>query len=268
MAKGTFFDRLKHKGRRTLKRTFAIPCADPVLVFGNQKSGTTAIARLLAEATGETYSHDMLFHNSWRSVQPLYRGETNLQQIRHALRHEFARKIIKDPDLTLCMDDARKTIPKARAVFVVREPAANIRSMLSRLKIRGDKPALDDEDHDILAKLPLWNDVLHPEGDVLGGASSYIEALARRWNVMSSMAITHENWMVTIRYEDFIADKVGEINSLAQNVGLTPNHDISHRVNHQFQGRGSSEAFETFFGTDNLQTIRSICQDNAAHFGY
>jgi len=268
MTSKSFIAQMKRKGRRAIRRAIVRPCPDPIFVFGNQKSGTTAIARLLAEATGETYSHDMLFHNGWRTVQPLYRQETALAHIRETLRHEFTRKIIKDPDLTLLMDDIREALPASQAVFVVRDPTANIRSILSRLKIRGDKPALDDGDHAILAELPLWNDVLHPQGDQLGGTANYIEALARRWNVMSSMAAAQGAWSTTIRYEDFIADKVGEFQGLARQVGLTPSHDISHRVNHQFQGRGSSEAFETFFGEENLQTIRSICQETAAKFGY
>lgn len=264
--------KLAHKTRRgfvLLKHAVAVPRADPILVFGNQKSGTTAIARLLAEATSESYSHDMLFHNQWKTVQPIYRGEMDLREVRRRLRHEFACKIIKDPDLTLLMDEAHTLLPQARAVYVVREPAANIRSILSRLKIRGDKPALEAEDHASLEALPLWWDVLHPEGEILGGeAQSYIETLAHRWRVMTSIAAAHDDWAVTIRYEDFMADKVGEISQLARQIGLAPRGDISDRVDHAFQEPGSSEAVETFFGADNLQKIWSICGKNAVKYGY
>jgi hypothetical protein len=75
--------------------------------------------------------------------------------------------------------------------------------------------------------------------------------------------------MVLYRYEDFIADKIGFIHTLARGLGMNPIHDIQSRVDIQFQPKGDhSVTWKEFFGCDNLARIEKICAEGMAQMGY
>ena len=76
--------------RWNFRDRFARVRDDPIFILGNQKSGTTAIAKLLVAATGETYSHDMFSSRDWRDTDALLRGETPVRELIRRGRREFA----------------------------------------------------------------------------------------------------------------------------------------------------------------------------------
>ncbi len=93
--------------------------------------------------------------------------------------------------------------------------------------------------------------------------------LAQRWNYIADLHADNSARMLLIRYEDFSRDKIGELERLAETLGLEKKRDVSGRVNVQFQPAGDrSVRWDQFFGTENLSRIERICADRMKRFGY
>jgi len=235
-----------------------------VAVLGNQKSGTTAVAALLAEhlAVPATLDVPDLWGEDFRRLRS---GETNFRVF--ATRHpeHFATGVLKEPNLTFLYPRLRATFPRSKVVFVVRDARANIRSILSRLGLPGDADDLTDEQR---AAVPEgWRPVVDPSA--LGTSTgTYIETLARRWNAAVDVYMQHAEDMTLLRYEDFVADKTGSIAGLAHTLGLPSRRGIGGSVDRQFQPAGSRAPYERFFGGRNLTRIIEMCGPNAGRLGY
>jgi hypothetical protein len=75
--------------------------------------------------------------------------------------------------------------------------------------------------------------------------------------------------MVLIKYEDFMKDKAATIMGLARALGRQPRHDISDKVDVQYQSRGDRDVkWVDFFGPNNLARLERICAVRMAAFGY
>src|SRR4051794_10325472 len=234
-----------------------------VLVLGNQKSGTTAIAALLAQRLGVRVTLDI--PALWGD--DLERRRAGARSLRWlAARHPraFTAAVVKEPNLTFRFDQARAAFPHSRVVFVVREPRANIRSILSRLGLPGDADELTAAQR--AAVPPVWRAVLDPE--LLGLApGTYIETLARRWSAAADIYLRHAGDLTLVRYEDFVRDKVAVITATAQALGLVVRYDIAASVDRQFQPRGSRAPYEQFFGERNLARLPALAPRPAAQLG-
>lgn len=93
----------------------------PVLVLGPQKSGTTAIAVLLARYAGLEVASDL----RWRPPLLLrddYAGAELVEQLVKKHRLEFSPGVIKDPELTFLYPHLRERFPEARCVMIMRGP--------------------------------------------------------------------------------------------------------------------------------------------------
>ena len=113
----------------------------PIIVLGHQKTGTSVIAALLGEATGKSVTIDMFHHNN--KIRPFFREDIfnkklSLRDFIQANALYFSTDIIKEPDLTFHYEALLNYFPKAKFVFVIRDPRDNIRSILNRLKISGN----------------------------------------------------------------------------------------------------------------------------------
>lgn len=162
-------------------------CPRPVLIGGNQKSGTTAIGALLAVATGLRYSNDPLWQAHRHDTRPflfpdLLEGRVELEDFIQRHRAYFAAEIIKDPDFAFSYPDLRHCFPDAPQVFIVRDPRQNIRSILNRLKLPGDLDELGNEHHELLAGKEGWQAIIEGRGLAITGGN-YISRLAQRWSV-------------------------------------------------------------------------------------
>ena len=136
----------------------------PVLVLGNQKSGTSAIAALLGDLTGLSVTIDLPREIRHAEYLRVLRGEITMREFVALNRHEFSRDIIKEPNLTLLYEELAEFFPEASFAYVVRDPRDNLRSMLNRLKIRGDLEKLSG---DVKERIPhAWRLVL--DGPRLG----------------------------------------------------------------------------------------------------
>jgi len=236
----------------------------PVIVLGHQKSGTTAIAALLAARTGLSVTLDIPgLHEPVQSQ--IHAQQLPFDAFLHRNRVEFSRDIIKEPCLSFLYPEIQRTIPQARVVMIVRDPRDNLRSILIRLNLPGDAQDIGD----MLASLiPAWRIIFDPRWLHLQG-DTYIEVLAARWNRCVDILLHHRQEMLLVQYEDFLKDKLGEIDRLSRHLGIRGTADISDKVDIQYQPRGNhSVTWEEFFGRDNLSQIEKICGSRMQYFGY
>jgi len=238
----------------------------PIIVLGNQKSGTTVIAALLAQYGGLSVTLDI--RGIYEPAQTkLHKGDLTFAEFVRRNKHEFSRDIIKEPCLTFLYPSIVDEFPEAKFVMVIRDPRDNIRSILNRLQIPGDLGNLDS--HYLDAIRPEWRLTL--DGRWLGlTGSNYIEMLAARWNLAADIYRQNsDDGILLIRYEDFVADKIGVIASLAHKLRLSQKNDIAEKVDIQYQPRGNRNiSWEDFFGAENLYRIERICANNMRIFNY
>lgn len=237
----------------------------PLIVLGNQKSGTSAIAHLLADYAGLSKTIDIP-ELWWPTLARLLRGEMHLADLARRYPHRFAAQLIKEPNLTFFYDDVKTVHPMASFVFVVRDPRDNIRSLLNRLSLPGNLTAYSIAEHRlepawaVIFDAPLWgwDEVQH-----------YIDVLAIRWNRAVDVYREHADEMVLVRYEAFIADKMGTIEHLAERLGLPRMSDITDRLDIPYQPRGERDVpWEAFFGRENLARIERLCRERMEALGY
>jgi len=241
----------------------AKPNPNPIFILGNQKSGTTAIAKLMAHAAGLSITSDL--RGLYQPAQTqLHCGELSVRDFVLKNRVDFSRDIVKEPGLTFLARELLICFPGARYVFIQRDPRSNIRSILNRLDLPGNLNQLPDADFNRLTV--EWQLVL--DGKWLGlDGRNYAEMLAQRWNLAAQVKQQIPD-AVVIHYETFCADKVGTIRSLLRNIDLEWKNDIDSIMNVQFQPRGNSQiTWDQFFGA-NLGLIEAQCRDQMKQFGY
>lgn len=254
--------RMRESLRDSWRAMRATPHADPVLVLGTQKSGTSAIAGLLGIATGLPTTID-LRRDFERPLAPAV-AEGRCSFARFLRRHAegLASPIVKDPNLTFLLPRLRERWPEARIVFVRRDPVQTVRSVLDRLGIPGDLDALDEAG---LASVPpgwrcvldsRWCERLAPGGDVARRPLHYVEELARRClladRVAAAAVSARPDRTFEVRYESFRADKAASIEALAERLGLAVRYReaLVAAVDRPFQpaGRAAKVDPAAFFG--------------------
>ncbi|MFQ5510401.1 MAG: sulfotransferase [Candidatus Krumholzibacteriia bacterium] len=238
----------------------------PLLILGNQKSGTTAIAALLSEMTGIRATLDLKKEMSDPVIDHVKSGAMSFDAFVRRNKLDFSRPIIKEPSLTLFYDELSRYFPRSRFVMVIRDPRDNIRSILDRVGIPGNLEGLDERELEGMSR--AWRLILDNRWLGIEGGH-YIDALAHRWNHAIDLYRRHSERTVLSRYETFLDDKMGEITRLAEVLGMPARHDVSGRVDVQFQPAGNRGVrWVDFYGSDNLARIESICAERMAGFDY
>lgn len=251
-------DRRLHPFTNRFYRVHSSPC----LLTGNQKSGTTAIASLLATATDKPCTIDPTHFRKMKPGEPVAN-----YVIRN--RRFFSNELIKDPNFIFLLDDLRKVFPKGKFVFICRDPRQNLRSLLDRVRLPGNKDQLDEMDHEQLRRMgAAW--MMVPKNFDLVGGENYIDIMAERWNAGCDVFLRHKDLFTLIRYEDFVADKVAEIQKLARTLHLSIVKDITPELDKQFQPAGQRRNVEvaTIFGSSNLDRINLRCHERMTALGY
>ena len=259
---GRHFRRTQHGVRSAL----ATVHPEPLFVLGNQKSGTSAIAALLARSCGLSVSLDML-QETWRPIfQSVVSGALSFDDYIRVHRWEFSHEIVKEPNLTLLVPQIVERFPASPVVFVLRDPRDNLRSLLNGLAIPGDLSALEEGHRGRVN--PGWELVL--DGRWLGiEGAHYIDQLAGRWVYCANVYSENASRMQLCRYEDFRDDKLGELQRLAGAVGRPVVADVSDELEVPFQPAGDRQVgWEEFFGTENLARIDRICGAAMEALGY
>lgn len=240
-----------------------------VFLLGSPKSGTTAIARLLANATQQSLTPDFLRAIPRADLQQrLVSGDLPFETFIEQYKYEFSNDIIKEPFLSFFTPPLMQHFPEAQYVFIVRDPHQNIRSILNRLGIPGNLDALNYKDFPALDKTPVWKLAFNSE--IFGYTSrNYIEAMAQRWDYAADLYRQYEDRITLIRYEDFIQDKAAVIRRLSEMLGLPYHNDISDQVDKQYQPKGNRSIDpKDFFGAENYKLIAESTAENSKYFGY
>ncbi len=235
----------------------------PILVLGNQKTGSSAIAGLLAARTGSSMATDL--SEAWTREFEFANDRTKLVSFIDANRYYFRRTIVKENSLTLAASTLFAVIPNACGVFVVRHPVQNIRSILDRLDWPGDPRPIES-----LPDVPrTWQQVINvkPWGTE---AADHISALAHRWRLTTEAVIRNRARGEVVRYEDFNDDKLGTIDHVANQLGLPNRLPVGHLLEHPFQPRGTRRGYkiDDVFSEEAVATIERICSDGMADLGY
>lgn len=242
----------------------------PVFVLGNQKSGTSAICWLLAEASGETLTLDVtrsIADPEWQV--DVFNGDLPLDKWINRYRYEFSRKIIKEPALSLFTEQLIQKYPEAQFLYIVRDPRDNIRSILNRVNVSGeqlnDKTISPDHVNNGLA----WQRILDSDWITGKPTDSMVESLAYRWCYLNEQYLKHKESIHFIRYEDFRADKETKIYELVARLGLEKRNGITDKVDVQKQPKGdNSLTWEDFFGASLLEKVNRITHEQRQIFGY
>ncbi len=236
----------------------------PIVVLGNQKSGTSIITHLLADAMGKSKTVDI--PACWPpNIVGLMDGSLRLADLAQQDKKHFAAAVIKEPNLTFLFPQVQQLHPQAQYVFIVRDPRDNIRSMLNRYKVPGNLSELTPE---ALEKFGTHNTLINPK--VWGmTCTHYIDVLAERWRMAAAVYLQHQTQMHLLKYEDFLANKAATIASLIKELGMEMQHDIAGEVDVQYQPAGDKNiSWIDFFGADNLQRINLVCEAPMHQLGY
>ena len=257
--------RLAQKAIDRLRNPWVEIRREPIIVLGNQKSGTSAIASLLADFGGLSKTIDIPPLWGRKGVR-IMRGEQRFADTVLRNKRYFASELIKEPFMIFFFDQVIEVFPDARFVMIIRDPRENTRSLLNS---RGLPTKTTELDESLLADVRSRYPVLLDSKVWGGDDEDYIGVLARRWNKAADAYLAHRDRMILVRYEDFIKDKYAFIRSLAQNLEIEEKDDISAKLDIQYQPRGHSHRpWLEVFGEQNLATIEQICGDRLLEFGY
>ncbi len=252
--------------KRAVRSRLSTINEQPIIVLGNQKSGTTAIAALVAKRAGLSATLD-LEEMTAQDEREMHRCPEGVREFIAHHKLEFSRDLIKEPRLTFVYPQLRRRFPDAQFVFIVRDPRANIRSILDRLGLPGDPSSLD---RNVLRNIdPVWQLVV--DGSWMGiEGEDYIERLSRRWNRACQTYLDCADEFVLVRYEDFNRDKVGEVDRVVDRLGFDVHQRIDGVVNERFQPEGNRRgmSWEDFYGSSNLEKIEHLCEKYMVKMGY
>lgn len=244
--------------------------AEPRFVLGNQRSGTTAIAALLAEATGESVALDLSREAFDPQFERLRSGALSLDEHVGRNRSSYSRTIVKEPHLTPFVDDLRARFPHARFAVVVREPGDNLRSLFDYLEVAGDADRAAFASARRYRAFKAWRLVV--DGDWLGLAGETpLEQMAQRWNLCADAYLRYPDTTVLVRYEDFVADRQAATRALAEGLGLSSSPGwgaVAATRSFQPVGMHRGRPPEEFFGPDAMAVIDRICGERMAALGY
>ena len=246
---------------------------DPVFVLGTQKSGTSAIASLLAIAAGLEATIDLRRDLIRPRVAEVALGARSFRRFVRRNAVDFSRPIVKEPNLTFLLPEILGRWPQARIVFVDRDPVQTVRSVLDRLEMPGDLEDLDRLDAATAVGVPEgWRIVLDsrwcerhaPGGQPDRPRRHYIEELARRSllsrRIAEACARARPERTAIVSYESFRADKVGTIERLLESLRLpmrVGEEGLLPHLDRPFQppGRYAHVDPTRFFGA-NLERLR------------
>lgn len=248
----------------SVKGYFARVETSPTIVLGNQKSGTSAIAHLLADLGGLSKTIDI--PPLWPPVGiEIMRGRVSFASVVEQHRAFFSTKLIKEPMMTFFADQVLEFFPECKCVIVIRDPRDNIRSLLNRRGIPGH---LEEVEERYIPASPPHNVVI--DASVWGGDDeNYIGVLAYRWNKAIDSYLYHSERMILAKYEDFMRDKEGFVVKLSDRLSIPKKHEISSKLDIQYQPAGDrTVSWEEFFGSGNLERIERICGARMAKLGY
>lgn len=220
------------------------PNKNALWIFGVQKSGTSAIAALLARRTGKSVTIDtpLLWDPYYSEIR---KGQLCFTNHISNNPFDFSKDIIKEPAASVLIDKVDSYFNLKQFIFIYRNPYDVIRSILNRLDLPGDMENID-------LNLIDENWQVHFDKEV-----NYIDSLINLWiEVYSQNSYIESDRCIFVKYEDFKLDKQNFIDSLVDTLGFNKINDIKDILDHSFQPKGNSEVnLIHFFGINNYKLI-------------
>ncbi len=236
-----------------------------IIILGNQKSGTTAIAKLLAINTGESVLLDspLLWEPNFSKIRS---GKIQLKDLIIRNKYYFARSIIKEPNLTFFYDELKSIYSSSvKFIYIVRDPRDHIRSLLNRINVPGNLSEISAYEENFT----IHEKNLFDKNLIAYSSDHYIVQLAERWVTAVDIFLNSKKDFHLVKYENFIRDKVYFINQLSKKMGYQPKNDISAYADIQYQPKGNQNiSWDDFFGTKNLKKIETTCEVHMKKIGY
>ena len=156
-----------------------------MFVLGGQKSGTTAIAALLAELTDRKLTSDFTHEDAADYRTRVFDRDIPFADLVRRHKRQFGGEIVKDPNLSFFLDELRSAFPAARLVFISRDPREQVRSLLDWMGLPGDRDEVDVVSKPALAHHENRRMLLEGRWPRVEGRN-YVERLAARWRVAGS----------------------------------------------------------------------------------
>lgn len=235
-----------------------------VFIIGKEKSGTTAISTLLSIYSKKSLTMDM--PTIWREKEKaIFEKKLSFSEYVRDNPKFFKSKIIKEPALTYFFDQVLTEFPDSKYVYISRNPLDNIKSIFSRLNIKGNISSFGDLNFD---KIPKdWiNVVLGKDFNIKG--EDPVSVAADRWNLAIKTFIKNKNQFIHVKYEDFNKNKVPFIMDLADKIGLEEKSNIKFKINDNFQTKATVKDPKLFFSEENFNKIQTICKDMMLEVDY
>lgn len=248
---------------RTLSPPLDLDSLDPVLVLGNQKTGSTAIAELLAAWGNLSATTDI--HPLQSADSDLPSDPAAVERFLQRARYYFRQNLVKENALTPATDALLDVLPQVRPVYVVRHPVHNVRSILDRVGLPGTPRPL----HTLDLSNGGWRPIV-ANRHFKGTAQDHITSLAQRWSDTTALYRRHRDRLTLVRYEDFTADKEGCIRRLANRLDVPQETDIRPLLDVPFQppGQHRSVSPTSFFSAEALAIINRTCADGMDTLNY
>lgn len=237
---------------------FYEPNKDAIWVFGLQKAGTSAIAGLLAHMNECSVTLDTAYLWAPYSDQ-IKKGEVSIETHVTKYSYPFSKDIIKEPGATFYIDLIESFFTLKQYVFILRNPFSNIRSILNRLGLPGNRQSIKFFDVH-----PNWRSKFPNRG------KDYIRDLANLWMEANSQdKYMFNERCILVKYEDFMKDKEGFIRELSSQLDLPIKQSITSVMDKSFQPRGNTNInLKNFFGPQNTDIIYNICGERMEELGY
>jgi len=241
-----------------------------IFVLGMQKSGTTAVAALLAEGTGLKASLDFFYKEKCLHVKKYHEGTIEFKDIVADFRLFFLNPIVKDPDLAFMYNDIKECFPRSRFIFVVRDPRDTLRSIFDRLDIDGKTLEQNENTRRTLVNSPGWKYVIEGKYPAAKG-TTILERLSERWNMAVDVYLNDEKRIILIKYEYFMKDRAGALLKISNNMGIDFSIDLLNgktEKNYQKPGKYRGRNMIEFWGEQNMKCIEDICVKRMNKIGY
>lgn len=250
---------------RSILMSDKLSCVSPqVIVLGHQKSGTSAIAALLAAMSDKTLTNDI--HRSHKNYKD-YRNFHFLNELdsvffsRYAF--EMSREVVKEPEISFFYNSLKERFDKSKFVYVSRKPEYIIKSILSRLGAKVSSNQVYEHDfYDQLMSSPMWQDVLG-----FSSGCNIIEHLARRIETLDFQYYQNRDNFHLIKYEDFNKNKELAIEELSMELGFIKVNSIDNIKDKQYQPKSEYKSTDDYFSKDELDVIRTVCKTSKLIYG-